>query len=65
MASTDIVKGAFWISLGATLQPSFNAQGAYLASATTPDETAKALATFSSSFGMFLPIFKTSVPDRL
>ena len=46
--------GAFWLALGATLQPSYNAEGAYT-SGLTGAEAAAGQAQFLSSFGMSSP----------
>lgn len=43
--------GAFWLTFAATLQPIYNAYGAY---ATTADPTGLATAGFNASFGFFL-----------
>lgn len=54
--------GAFWLSFGGTLQPDFNAYGAY---SPDPSNPAAGLTTvgFNSSFGTFVP-FLLSPPSR-
>ena len=47
--------GAFWLALGATLQPSYNAEAAYT-SGLTGAEAATGTAEFLSSFGMLCSI---------
>lgn len=44
--------GAFWLALGATLQPTYNAEGAYTEGLTGAAKAAGG-AEFSSSFGKF------------
>ncbi|KAH9215256.1 GPR1/FUN34/yaaH family-domain-containing protein [Leptodontidium sp. 2 PMI_412] len=47
--------GAFWLALGATLQPSYNAEGAYT-SGLTGAEAAAGQAEFLSSFAFYLVV---------
>ncbi|KAG4435288.1 hypothetical protein IFR05_009214 [Cadophora sp. M221] len=47
--------GAFWLTLGATLQPSYNAEGAYT-SGLTGAEAAAGQAKFLSSFAFYLVV---------
>ncbi|KAK3069400.1 hypothetical protein LTR53_012289 [Teratosphaeriaceae sp. CCFEE 6253] len=46
--------GAFWLAFAATLTPSFNAEEAYLAGATTAAEKAAAAATFEATLAFFI-----------
>jgi len=46
--------GAFWLTLGATLQPSFNAEGAYVPTGASPAVAAAGTAEFLSSFAFYL-----------
>ncbi|MCJ1285717.1 hypothetical protein MMC26_005058 [Xylographa opegraphella] len=46
--------GAFWLALGATLQPSFNAEGAYVPAGASAAVAAAGTAEFLSSFAFYL-----------
>lgn len=46
--------GAFWLALAATLTPLYNAKAAFTASATTAAEKAAGIASFQSSFGLYI-----------
>ncbi|MCJ1321246.1 hypothetical protein MMC15_006590 [Xylographa vitiligo] len=46
--------GAFWLALGATLQPSFNAEGAYIPAGASAAVAAAGTAEFLSSFAFYL-----------
>jgi hypothetical protein len=46
-----LLSGAFWLAFAATLTPSYNAEAAFLANATTAEEKAAALASFEASLG--------------
>jgi hypothetical protein len=50
-AINDINSGAFWLAFAATLTPYYNAEGAFVSHATTPEETAAGIATFQDSLG--------------
>lgn len=45
--------GAFWLALGATLQPDFNAQSFYVDPSAAPDVQAAGQSEFYASFGFF------------
>jgi uncharacterized protein len=51
------------LSYAATLQPFYNAQGAFTANATTAAAKAAGEAQFLSSFGMLLDLFFTPTPN--
>ena len=43
--------GAFWLSVGATFQPDFNAKGAYVNSAATASEKTAGMDTYYNTYG--------------
>jgi uncharacterized protein len=45
--------GAFWLSLGATLQPTYNAYGAYAPAGSSSPAAGLGTVGFNASFGMF------------
>jgi hypothetical protein len=51
------VAGAFWLAFGATLTPYFNAEGAFLANATTDAEKAAGIASFEASLGTLIGFY--------
>ncbi|KAG0647504.1 hypothetical protein D0Z07_6692 [Hyphodiscus hymeniophilus] len=48
--------GAFWLAMGATLQPEFNAQSYYVDPSATPAVQSAGQAEFYSSFGFFFMV---------
>jgi len=53
MHATDSdATGAFWLAFAATLTPAYNAENAFIANATTPEEIAAGIASFRASLGV-------------
>ncbi len=66
-SSTTLIDttGAVTLSLAATLQPSYNAQGAFLSDATTATEKSAGNAEFLASYGSCFPVTSSAFPCQL